>query len=126
MKMEMPKMDVVRFQEADVLAASGDGYIQSRIAQAGGANENIVYTILPVGDVESVHGYSDLLKDSNTAYSANPSFTRGNQTTRLRDLVHDDEPTTSEANLTGGDLGAWFNGLYESHDYGNTYTWINQ
>ena len=122
MKMETPKMDIVRFQEADVLAASGFAteFQRSRIANAGGANGNLTYTIYPVGGDEDVHEYSALVNDQSTAYAANPVFFIPGDTTgkSLKALVEDDTP--GKAGIYGD-----YNGLYESSD-GSIYHWIDQ
>ena len=106
MKMETPKMDVVRFQEADVLAASGiivnnrknatlfgwentvDGDATLTFTDAEGKNPTVhtyqelhqdpeIYTLVFIKDADNSVSLSDLASREDTYGQFNGTYTRG-------------------------------------------------
>ena len=117
MTMKTPEMEVVRFNEADVLAASGDQFMTATIAKAGGAKRDLTVTLAAPGQNAVPHSFEDLLADSNTAYAANPTFfNKNNDQATLHNLIDDDNDNGA------GKYGAW-NGSYYSDNGGSIYYW---
>ena len=124
MKMETPKIDVVRFQEADVIVASpapvfahknADLYKWGDTTQG---NAGIYYHNDDGSDGDDKN-LATLQKDLSNGYlNATSTFTNNNNTTvTLADL------------LAGGDAEDLYkdmNGTYESSNNGLTWTWLRQ
>ena len=111
MKMETPKMDVVRFQEADVIVASGIVNNRKRAALYGWENGIAGDATLTFSDADgnnaSVHTYSELHGDPEI-YDL--TFINGAGTpVSLTDLATDENS-----------YGA-FNGSYQRGDDGKYY-----
>ncbi len=117
MKMETPKMDVVRFQEADVLAASSPLRDTAMLGAWGNqAQDNS-------GDTDgwakinggNTHTYSELQTLAKERIYSNSTFWAGNDSTTINDLLAND---TSDSRTFDGSI---FNGNYESSDGGVNY-----
>ena len=95
MKMEMPKMDVVRFQEADVIVASSapDRYLATLGNFGDGKSANGWLKITHNG-VESTHDWSALLDDNETGYAQNLTFNG----VSLGKLMENDTNNTCDGN----------------------------
>lgn len=109
MKMETPKMDVVRFQEADVIVASGDTKWYTTVANAGGADQNMSISIQAPGADSVYFDYKALQEGEHTLILENKTFTTSSGSASLYELIDDDDV---------GAVGslASFNGLYWSLD----------
>ncbi len=119
MTMKTPEMEVVRFNESDVIVASGK-LNTAIIAEAGGTKKNLKVTLAAPGTAGVPHSFEDLLADENTAYAANPIFfNANNESATLHNLIDDDNDGGA------GKYGAW-NGYYESSNGGASYQWIRQ
>ena len=112
MKMETPKMDVVRFQEADVIVASGFATRFATVAKAGGAAGDLEITF-----GEHFYNYTSLEEQKeDKLLSGYIRFDlQGNAGSKtLNDLLADDEKN-----------GA-YDGYYQSVDDGNSYQYLHQ
>ena len=119
MTMKTPEMEVVRFNESDVIVASGDPtqFMTATISNAGGAKRDLTVTLAAPGQNAVPHSFEDLLADSNTAYAANPTFfNKDNAQATLHNLIDDDNDNGS------GKYSAW-NGSYYSENGGSIYYW---
>lgn len=109
MKMETPKMDVVRFQEADVLAASPIVTpFSAAVSNAGGKEKDLAMTITHNGN-SYPYDYQGLLANQDSGILADVSFNNGSAIKTLSDLLDDD--VNNEA----------FDGNYISYN-GKAYT----
>lgn len=114
MKMETPKMDVVRFKEADVLASSGEQKVwKATVSFAGGADENLQLDVIDPDAGANSFDFAHLSAAENAQLLANKYYYIGNDSTSLINLVDDDKDGAA------GALGR-FNGTYTSTD-GNKY-----
>ena len=112
MKMETPKMDVVRFDEADVIVASGFATRTGRVQNVGGAAGDLIvtvsddhtYTYAALADAEKDH-----MQDLGSV-----EFVRNNVSKTIADLFAND--------TAYGD----YDGYYESYDDGYSYIWKRQ
>ncbi len=115
MKMETPKMDVVRFGEADVIVASGNP-VEHRYATLSNWGTGSVgdATVSYSNGHDFTYSYDSLNGLlSNGGLNGNQSYTSGGSTVTLGELVG------------GGDadgLFTGFNGVYETFDGGATWS----
>ncbi len=113
MKMETPKMDVVRFQEADVIVASGDAHKYLNISGLGVDGEATwTYT----NGHTSVRSISDYADDKGN----------GTLVTGVKFYNANDVAVTLGEIVEGGDadgLYADYNGDYETFDSGSSWKW---
>ena len=91
MKMETPKMDVVRFEEADVLAASqiNPAPFTAAVYNAGGKEKDLGLTITHNGNPHS-YDYQGIWDNQDAGLLAGVSFNNGTATKTLSDLLDDD------------------------------------
>lgn len=121
MTMKTPEMEVVRFNESDVIVASGDPVLAHKNADV------MNFGIGTVGDAQiRYHNGHSLTKnlqqiaaDIDFGYTNDTvSFTNGNgQVATIGEMVR------------GGDadgLFSYMNGTYETNDGGQTWTWLHQ
>ena len=116
MKMEMPKMDVVRFQEADVIVASGtpvDNNFYTTLGAWGGTSKNATIKISQGKNVLFDYNWDQL----NSAEGAkiidnNKYYSRGDKSVSLADLYADEK---LENPLHAAEY-EYFNGSYISSD----------
>ena len=110
MTMKTPEMDVVRFNESDVIVASGFATKFGNVANAGGAKGDLIITI-------NGHNYNyDTIKtsiDDNVFSIGNINFVKDSSKS-VKDLFNDDVNN-----------GA-YDGQYESYDDGYNYIWKRQ
>lgn len=117
MKMETPKMDVVRFNEADVIVASGELNTkwQANVYDVGGAKNNMGVKVTIPGQDPIDSNFEELEKIETVGWLAGARFyNTADDSATLKALIADDK--------TGGagDYGR-FNGNYESSDSGLTF-----
>ena len=117
MKMETPKMDVVRFKEADVLAASGDLWTAT-LFNSGNADQNLGLQIVDPANNSNTFSFTQLASTENANLLDNKYFYKDNKSTSLIDLVDDDKEGAA-GKLTG------FDGTYTSTN-GSHYYWHHQ
>ncbi len=119
MKMETPKMDVVRFNESDVIVASGDPKLwTATVFNAGGANQNLSVTVVDPDNGSNSFSFTQLVSTENAQLLENKYFYKDNGNTSLIKLVDDDKQGAA------GELGD-FNGSYTSTN-GSHYYWQHQ
>ena len=115
MKMETPKMDVVRFKEADVLASSGEPKLwKTTVSYAGGADENLQVDVIDPDAGANTFDFAHLSAAENAHLLANKYYYIGNDSTSLIKLVDDDK-------ANGAGSLSRFNGTYTSTDGNNYY-----
>ena len=112
MKMEMPKMDVVRFQEADVIVASGDHRKMATIAGWGNGVDNDATLTFTNGQVTS-YTFEKLKTDYNNEMLGSLEFRNSAGNTVTVGQLASDENSYS----------AW-NGKYERTASGH-YEWYS-
>lgn len=112
MTMKTPEMEVIRFNEADVLAASGE----NRFVTVAGLGTGIV------GDATWTY------KNGHTSTTGIDTYMREQDEGTLKgDVVYnisESQSTTLGAMVSGGDANGLFteyNGLYETYDKGATW-----
>ena len=121
MKMETPKMDVVRFQEADVLAASG---FATKFATLGAWGIGTQQDDSGKSDGwasyngAQAHTYSELVQLSNEQFVSGSTFYVGNSSTTISELLANDAKDADDTTRFDGSI---FNGNYTSTDNGITY-----
>ena len=123
MKMETPKMDVVRFEEADVLAAS-TGFNtnwKANVYNAGGSvKSNMSVAVTKPGQTTTTTSFDELVQIENVNWLAGAVFyNASNDSATLVQLIDDDK-------ADGAGVYERFNGYYESSDNGATYWRKNQ
>lgn len=119
MKMETPKMDVVRFKEADVIVASGNVKIwTSTVSNSGGSAQDLTVAITSAEDgVTRTFGYDALYDSSASGIMGSSTYSVNGVSVKLSELIAND------ANASSNYIN--YNGYYESAD-GNSYTWKHQ
>ena len=112
MKMETPKMDVVRFQEADVIVASGEDRRQFSTLSGWGVDpieQASVSFKTGLNGTETVHDYAEI---HSTPDMYGLTYDNGTSSIALSELAKSDAEHSE------------FNGLYIYTGNG-TYTWFN-
>ena len=110
MTMKTPEMEVVRFEETDVIVASGFPTKFGSVQNAGGAKGDLRVTVN--GHLYDYDSLSTGIKDHTLAIG-NINFING-ESRSLTDLYNDDENNGS------------YDGYYESYDDGYNYVWKRQ
>ena len=113
MKMETPKMDVVRFNESDVIVASG--LWTATVFNAGNAKEDIGLQVVDPNNKSTTFSYTQLANTEDANLLENKWFYKEEKSTNLLALVDDDRPEGA------GALSA-FDGTYTSTN-GSHYYW---
>ena len=115
MKMETPKMDVVRFKEADVIVASGEVVDNRQFAKLSGwevapVNSATVGFKTGANGTYTEHSYDEL---HTTPEMYGLTFDNGRNTITLSELAQTDEKY-GEFNgtyiLSGNSIYTWYNG----------------
>ena len=122
MKMETPKMDVVRFEEADVIVASGvfNTNWKADVADCGGTKANMSVTVTKPNEKPTYTNFEELVEIEKINWLAGATFyNTANDYATLVQLI-DDDKTTGEGQYSR------FNGYYESSDNGASYWRVNQ
>lgn len=112
MKMETPKMDVVRFKEADVIVASGEDLRQFSTLSGWGVdpiNQASVSFKTGLDGAETVHGFDEI---HSTPGMYGLTYNNGTTSIPLSVLAESDAEHSE------------FNGTY-IYTGNNTYTWFN-
>ena len=126
MTMKTPEMDVVRFNEADVLAASGDPVPDTRFVTFGswgiGSQDNSStkdgWATYTHGSSSSTYSYQQLENLADQNFNSGSTFKLQNGTaTTLDDLLANDAKDADSRTFDG----SIFNGTYRSTDNGLTY-----
>ena len=92
MKMETPKMDVVRFKEADVIVASNGPVspeFSADLSRAGGDAKDMSLAIVH-GENAYTYDYQKLWDERDSGLLASISFNNGTNTKSLIQLLDDD------------------------------------
>ncbi|PWJ71182.1 hypothetical protein B0O40_1047 [Ruminococcaceae bacterium R-25] len=114
MKMETPKMDVVRFQEADVIVASGDHNKMATLFGWGDTIQGNAKLTFSNGKT-SEYDWESLQNQKDDEMLGNLSFkNQAGSTATLNQLASDENS-----------YGAW-NGLYERTSAGHYEWYVNQ
>lgn len=120
MKMETPKMDVVRFNESDVIVASGDQQLwTATVFNAGGTvKKDMGLLVVNPDNSSNSFSFTQLVSTENAQLLDNKYFYKDNSSTSLIKLV-DDDKDDGKGELSG------YNGTYTSTN-GSHYYWSHQ